>query len=276
MCYIERMNKLPHEKELSVLQLLTEGNSISSAFRITGVHRDTCSRALVRFGNACLAFLDKEMRDLELQHVEIDETWTFCKKQQNQIIGDEPDIETMGDIYVFTALDHDSRLVPAFRIGKRDVKNTNAFIVDLASRFKFMNMNLMEKVMPITKISTDAWEAYPEAIKLAFGLCAEHDRRGHHEELPDISTSLVERNNLTMRTFMRRLMRKTLGFSKKFANLKAATAMHLAHYNYCWRHKTLGTTPAVAAGVADKRFSLRELYEEVRNCSPKLFESIGQ
>jgi IS1 family transposase len=288
------MNCLPVPKQLRVVKLLIEGNSLSSTARITGVHRDTCTGVMIRFGNACRKFLSREMRDLELRHIQIDEIWTFCRKKQKRIVGDEPDLDQIGDIYIFVALDEDSRLVPAFRVGRRNAETTNLFMEDLADRLKRPKPHASDNhafevgtFKPTTRISTDAFPAYPEAIDFAFGPHAHYaqiDKKATKDgvstnknvicgtiEPKDVSTSLVERNNLTIRTFMRRLMRRTLGFSKKFANLEAATALHLAYYNYCWRHKTFGTSPAVAAGIADHRMSLHELFEEIKACAPEYF-----
>jgi len=279
---------LSEEKQLNVLRLLVEGNSISGVSRITGVHRDTCMRLMVRFGHGCQRFLDREIRDLELRHIEIDEIWTFVGKRRRMTPEEKAGFEK-GIFFIFVAFDEDTKLVPAFKVGRRTSETTNAFVTDLASRLSWPTAHETDDhayrlggIKPITRISSDGYQSYPEAIDLAFGrraiyaqIIKDTDRPkqglfvtkkqvfGRVEEKA-ISTSLVERNNLTIRTFMKRLVRRSLCFSKKVANLEAATAMHFAFYNYCWRHKTLGTSPAVAAGLAYKRFTLEELVSEVR------------
>lgn len=296
------MNTLPESMRLTVLKLLVEGNSISSVSRITNVHRDTVCKHMVGFGKQCQVFLDREMRDLSPQHLEVDEIHTFVRKKDRVISGAEPDLGRIGSIFIHIAFDQHTRLIPAYRVGRRDGENTEMFIADLASRIRTPNPHASdghayreERVRAVVQVSSDGWKAYPNAVDAHFGGYADYAQivkkkvrmtveekallpKGKRKTKlsvekrlvfgsadPDvISTSLVERNNLTIRTFMRRLMRKTLGFSKKFENLEAATAVHIAHYNYCWKHKTLGTSPAHAAGIAPRAFNLRELYEEVR------------
>jgi IS1 family transposase/transposase-like protein len=291
-------NILPKEKQLTVLNLLVEGNSLSSTSRLTGVHRDTCSRLMVRFGTACKKFLDRELRDLQIEHIELDEIWTFNRKKRYRIIGNEPDIRQIGDIYIFVALDEKTRLIPSHRVGKRDQLNTNLFVQDLSRRIQIPNPHQSDRhaykasgYRPVTRISTDGFAPYVQAIDAFFGPWASYgvleknvSGKGRKKKLAlsktivtgkikaeDISTSLVERNNLTTRTFMRRLTRKSIAFSKKLDNLRAATAMFFCYYNYCWKLKTLKTTPAVAAGVVGEKWKLKELYSHVQDCSPELF-----
>jgi hypothetical protein len=286
---------LSQEKQIEVLRTLAEGSSVSSTSRLTAVARDTCTRLTIRFGEACRLFLDREMRDLECRHLEIDEMWTFCRKKQYNITGEEPDVDRIGDTYIFIALDEDSRLIPAFRVDKRNLAATTAFMIDLASRLKKPKPHASdahafktEKYKPIVRISTDAFPPYPEAISLAFGPYAEYaqiKKRISKKEgvqitknrirgkiaTKDITTSLVERSNLTTRTFLRRTTRKTLAYSKCLDNLRAATAIHLAVYNYCRRIRTTKETPAVRAGIAGKQFGFRELYFLLRETWPALF-----
>jgi IS1 family transposase len=274
--------------------MLIEGNSISSTARFTGVHRDTCCRLLVRFGTACQKFLDREMQDLQLTHLEVDEMWTFVRKKQKRITGEEPDAGKIGDIYIFVAFDEATRLIPAYRVDRRNFEATAAFMDDLANRLKRPKPHASDshaynegKYTPIIRISTDAFESYAEAVDMAFGPYAEYaqirkrfDSEGAHIdkkilrgniEPKAVSTSLVERSNLTTRTFMRRCMRRTMGFSKKLENLQAAAATHVAYYNYCWCPKTIKTTPAVKAGIAPKRMTFDQLYQLLRECYPEFF-----
>lgn len=291
-------NILSVEMQLAVLKLLVEGSSISGTSRITGVHRDTISRLLVRFGRACQKFLDKELRDLQIDHLQLDEIWTFCRKKRYRVTGQEQDRHEIGDIYIFVAFDEDSRLVLSHRAGKRDQLNTNVFIHDIAKRLRLPKPHDTdahayepELYKPVVRISTDGYPAYLPAIDAFLGRAASYALlekdvsgrgRNKHVEITktivsgdidekDVSTSLVERQNLTIRTFMKRLARKTICFSKRLANLRAATALNFAHYNYCWRVKTLKTTPAVAAGVVGRPWRLRDLYEHARECAPECF-----
>lgn len=167
---------LATEKQIEVLRLLTEGASLSSTSRLTGVHRDTCARLLVRCGQACRKFFDRELRDLECRHLEIDEMWTFVRKKQYNVTGEEPDAEDVGSTYIYIALDQDSRLIPAHRVGKRDMVDTSAFMIDLAGRLKRPKPHSSDahafnvaNYKPIVRISTDGYETYPEAINMAFG-----------------------------------------------------------------------------------------------------------
>lgn len=254
---------------------------------------------MVRFGEGCKKFLDREMRDLTLKHIELDEIWTYCKKKDKKLADDDPDVLDAGSIFVYVALDQHTRLIPAFRVGKRDQINTNVFIYDLANRLRIPKPHQSDdhafvkgEFKPIVRISTDGFRPYESAIDNFLGQYAiygqvvkKHNatkpedfiRRkvisGEVAELKDITTSLVERNNLTTRTMLRRFTRRTLSFSKKIENLRAAVAMHFANYNYCWVLRTLKTTPAVAAGIADKRFRFNRLYSEIRDSWPELFVS---
>jgi hypothetical protein len=282
------------EKQLTVLRMLGEGNSISSTSRLTGVHRDTCSRLMVRFGIACKRFLDREMRDLQLNHVQCDEMWTYVRKKDKNITGEEPDVDQIGSMFLFVALDQESRLIPVHRVDRRNYAVTNAFMMDLASRLKFPKPHASDdhkfqegSYKPIIRISTDAFEGYEDAVDDAFGPYAEYaqiikrfDSEGVHIAKKNIkgtidpkavTTSLVERSNATTRNFMKRCQRRTLGFSKRLENLQAAVAIQLASYNYCWAPKTIKTTPAVRAGIAPGRMTFNELYQLLRETWSELF-----
>lgn len=299
-------NILKRDKQLSALHLLVEGNSIRGTERLTGVHRDTLCRLVVRFGNACRDFMDREMRGLTLGHVQVDEVWTFVAKKQARLNVDEKrDRYDIGDIYLWTALDMDSKLVPAFALGKRSADNARRLMMDLASRLNVpkphdSDDHAYERGVhkPVCQLSTDAFAAYPEAVDLAFGPYVRYgqiikdyrnadrrpgnyspsemvgtERRGifriRHDELRTICTSHVERHNLTIRTFMKRFARLSLGFSKKLENLAAAVAMYLAYYNYCWRPRHPGTsgrkrlTPAMAAGVTDRLWTFDDMFQVI-------------
>lgn len=296
-------NVLRPEKQRAVLHLLTEGSSMRAAERLTGVHRDTICRLVVRFGNACARFLDDKVRGLDLRHVQLDEIWTFVGKKQARLTVDEKaERHDIGDVYLWTAFDQDTKLVPTFVIGKRSADNARRIMRDLASRLNFPLPHASDRhnyrqpdYKPVCQLSTDGFAGYPEAVDLAFGPYAKYGvivkdyrnarmpytpseligsqrtaRRGMAErEEWTICTSHVERHNLTIRTFMRRFTRLSLGFSKKLENLSAAVAMYMAFYNFCWRPRFPGTsgrrrvTPAVAAGITSELWSFDRLFSTV-------------
>ncbi len=285
-------NVLKREKQLMVLRLLVEGNSIRSIERITGVRKRTVTNLMLRFGKACRKFLDRELRDLELRHVECDEIWTFCQKKQGRLTDEEKGNPEIGDQYLYVAQDQDTNLIVTYAIGKRNGEVTDAFIDDLADRMQLPDVNDSWESKP--QISTDGWQAYPGAVLDAFGSRAKFgqliksysnseqpgrygppamidaDRRSviGIDNLWTICTSHVERNNLTIRTFMKRFTRLSLGFSKKLDNLAAAVAIHVAHFNYCWRpRENKGgrhrLTPAMQAGLVGQLWDIERLYDEV-------------
>ena len=281
-------NVLPRDKQLSVLQLLVEGNSIRSVERITRVHRDTVLRLLLKVGGWCRSFLDRQHRRLRLEHVQCDEIWTFCRKKQKMLTDAEKLMPGVGDQYLFVAFDTDCKLVVTYALGKRNSETTEAFINDLAARLVVPDsVNAPWEDKP--QISTDGWAPYPDAVFNAFGSMARFgtivknyvdpnvgryappeivncDRRPLQgiSNARTICTSHVERNNLTIRTFMRRFTRLSLGFSKKVENLNAATALYVAHYNFCRWHATIKKTPAMAAGLSGSRWNIEDLYDITR------------
>jgi len=262
-----------------VVRCLVEGSSVRATERMTGVHRDTIIRLMQRVGAGCKKLMDAEMRDLECHHIQVDEIWGFVRKKQRHVTKKD-DPRKVGDFYTFIALDEESRLIPSYKVGKRDGATTQAFIDDLASRLA---------VRP--QISADGWSAYVEAIDRTFGADvdfaqivksyeAEPIGRGRYSppkvvdmdkrpvwgdpNMDRASTSYVERHNLSMRTCIRRLTRLTNGFSKKRESLEASVTMYLGHYNFVRLHGTLGVTPAMAAGVVDRLWSVRDLIEAAR------------
>ncbi|MBI1757479.1 MAG: IS1 family transposase [Fimbriimonas ginsengisoli] len=269
-------NVLRREKQEAIIRCLVDGSSIRATERMTETHRDTIMRLMVRVGDGCARLLDEEMRNLSCQRIECDELWGFIGKKQRHVREDD-DRTRVGDIWTWVALDSDTKLVPAFRVGKRDLPLAREFLADLAGR-------LTNRV----QLSTDAMWAYLDAVQWGFGgkvdwatvvktYEAEPIGPGRYSPPkviattkmammgdPDeahISTSFVERQNLTMRMSMRRLTRLTNGFSKKLENHKAATALHFAHYNFCRVHRTLKTTPAVAAGVMYQPWTVADLLD---------------
>jgi IS1 family transposase len=270
-------NMLSTEKQTAIIAALAEGSSIRSIERITGVHRDTIMRLGVRIGQGCAELLDSKMRGLNCRHLQFDELWGFIGKKEKHVRPD--DSPEVGDVWTFCAIDADTKLVPSFRVGKRDTATANAFVADVASR-----------VTNHVQISTDALHAYAGAIENAFGADADFvqvikkylrddspfaERRYSAPEFvveekraisgrPDLrmaSTSHVERLNGTTRLHMRRLTRLTYAFSKKRENFEAAVALHFAYYNFVKRHITLRATPAMAAGIERDFWTVRNLVE---------------
>jgi IS1 family transposase len=272
------MNRLSPEKRAAVVAALVEGNSIRSTVRMTGVAKNTVTKLLVDLGTACSVYQDRVMRDLPCKRVQVDELWCFCYAKQKNVPVEKRGEQGYGDVWTWVAIDADTKLVPTYRIGGRDLIDAHSFIADLAQR-------LASRV----QLTTDGNYAYLNAVRQAFGDEIDYavlvkvygsDANPKKPEAryspsvcieavpkpvigapdPDhISTSHVERLNLTMRMSMRRYTRLTNAFSKKIENLAAAVSLHFMHYNFCRLHKTLGTTPAVAAGLTDHVWTLREL-----------------
>jgi IS1 family transposase len=261
---------------VQVINCLVEGNSIRSAERMTGTHRDTVCRLLVEVGDGCAKLMDEQMRELPSRRIEVDEIWAYVgKKQRHMTVLDDP--RRVGDQYTFVALDPETKIVPSYRVGSRDLPTATAFITDLSER-------LANRV----QLSSDALAAYVATTEQAFGADIDYGQivkayetepveRGRYSPPhvvgavrsvivgnPDpahISTSLIERQNLTMRMSMRRFTRLTNAFSKKVENLRAAVSLHFAHYNFVRVHRSLRVTPAMEAGVSERLWSLDELVE---------------
>lgn len=269
------MSFLSLAKQTEIIGGLVEGNSIRSMERQSGAHRDTIMRLALRVGEGCAKIMDEEMRNLTCNRIEADEIWTFVGRKQRNVTTAHDSMQT-GDFYTFVSLDPETKLVPTYLVGKRNRVHTQAFINDLAGRLTNR-----------CQLSTDGFPAYLDAVDQAFGVDVDYgqivkfyesDRSRGRYSPPEvvavkraaisgapaperISTSLVERQNLTMRMSMRRFTRLTNGFSKKLSGLKAAVALHFAHYNFCRIHSTTRVTPALAAGVSSRVWELEELVE---------------
>lgn len=268
------MNILSEEKQALVLSALVEGSSIRSVERMTGIHRDTIMRLMFRVGENCENIMDSSMKNLPCKKLQMDEIWCFVGKKQRHIKKTDNPLE-IGDQWVFVALDADSKLIPSYKIGKRDLFTAQSFLNDLSDR-------LDNKV----QLSSDSLKAYVEAVENSFGANVDYAQvvktyeaepvgAGRYSpphvisaarivisgmpNLADASTSYVERQNLTIRMQMRRFTRLTNAFSKKLENLKAAVALHFAHYNFVRIHSSLRVTPAIAAGVTDHLWTIRDL-----------------
>ena len=271
------MNVLKRDAQAQVIRLLVEGTSIRSIERITGVHRDTIMRLGVRVGMNCERLHAEHMRGFHSRHVQADEIWSFVGKKQGRLAPEEQNSPALGDFYTFVGIDADSKLIPAFLVGKRDGVTALRFMELLHERLESNGR---------IQLTTDGLNAYLDAVGFTFGRDVDYAQQvktyaatpagsGRYSPprvtgvvstvisgQPDpanISTSYVERQNLTMRMAIRRMTRLTNAFSKKLENLKAAVALHFAYYNFCRVHGTLRITPAMAAGITSSVWDIEEL-----------------
>jgi len=275
------MNRLSRERRSQVLRTLVEGNSIRATCRITGAAKGTVLTLLADAGAACLGYQDTALRQLPCQRLQCDEIWSFCHAKEKNVPDEHKEEFGYGDVWTRTAIDPDTKLVPSFAVGTRDADAANAFMLDLASR-------LSTRV----QLTTDGHKPYLEAVEGAFGAdidyamlikiygqSPEAERRYSPAECigadirhingnadpKHVSTSHVERQNLTMRMQMRHFTHPANAFSKKVGSLEHAVSLHFMHYNFCRMHQALQRrdlaypTPAMAAGVADHVWSLDEI-----------------
>jgi len=269
-------NILPKEKQVAVISALAEGSSIRSIERMTGINRNTIMNLGVRVGQGCAALLDDKMRGLTCHLLQFDEIWGFIgKKQKHLHPEDDP---TKGDVWTFCAIDAETKLVPAFKVGKRAHQTAHTFVKDVASRLENR-----------PQISTDGLPVYVDAIDEAFGMDVDYgmiiknygtDQGEHHQErrysspaitfcekreiaghpnVDLICTSHIERLNGITRLHMRRLTRLTHAFSKKLENFEAAVALHFAYYNLVRTHGSLKMTPAMFAGIERDFWTVSDL-----------------
>ena len=269
------MNKLKQEKQEIVLSLLVEGNSIRSVERITGVHRDTIMRLILNATKKAKTILINKMRDLNPKNIQVDEIWCFVGKKQKQLTKVEKRKRELGDQYVFVALDADTKIVPTLHVGKRTTKDYHIFISDLADRIDSRY-----------QLSSDASPAYFDVIDEIYGTQIDYGQihKIYSDEvktekrysppiiietiikkllcnplIKNISTSFVERQNLTIRMQLRRFTRLTNAFSKKLEDLKAALALHFYHHNFMSIHQTLRMPPAMEARLTNHIWTWEEL-----------------
>ncbi len=269
------MNKLSTHRRTQIVAALVEGNSIRATCRMTGAAKNTVVKLLVDLGGACSEYQDAAMRNLPCLRLQCDEIWSFCCAKEKNVAPELHGQFGYGDVWTWTAIDADTKLVPCWHVGKRSGQDAAAFVDDLASR-------LANRV----QLTTDGYKVYLNAIEDAFGgeidyamlmkiygSDPEAEKRyspakciGTETQIiagdPDplhISTSYAERQNLTMRMGMRRFTRLTNAFSKKVENLMHAVSLHFMHYNFARVHTTLRQTPAMAAGIADHRWSIEEI-----------------
>ena len=268
------MNKLSTVKRVQIVTMLVEGTSLRSVSRMADVSINTVTKLLVDLGGACALHHDQHVRNLKTQRVQADETWSFVGAKQKNVT-EEQKAAGWGDIWVWTCLDADAKLMISYKIGGRTPSMAFEIMNDLASR-----------VTSKIQLTTDGLYWYPHAVENAFGIDVDYAVQTKHyadaqsgryspprftgsaKEVikgdPNprhISTSFVERQNLTMRMGMRRFTRLTNGFSKKAENHAHMVALHYTYYNFAKIHKTLRITPAMAAGIADHVWSIKEIVE---------------
>lgn len=280
------MNVLPIEKRAQILHLLVEGNSMRATSRIADVSINTVTKLLVDAGTACLEFQDEAIRNINSKRVECDEIWSFCGSKEKNVPDEFKGQKGYGDCYTWTAIDADSKLAISWLVGRRDVEYAEAFMADLASRLAGRiqlttdgygpYVNAVEKMFAgsidyamLVKIYEESSKQEQRRYSPAGFVKAEKRRMNGTPDMDKVSTSYVERQNLTMRMGMRRFTRLTNGFSKKVENLEHAVSLHFMYYNFARVHKTLRVTPAMEAGISDHVWSMEEIADLVKIEAPK-------
>jgi IS1 family transposase len=269
------MNRLNSTKQAQVIAALVEGTSVNATVRMTGVAKHTILKLLADLGNACAEYQDKALRNLTCKRIQCDEIWQFCYAKEKNVPVEKRGQFGYGDVWTWVAMDADTKLAVSWTLGLRDAGTAQEFIQDLAGR-------LAHRV----QLTTDGLRIYLNAVEDAFGSGIDYamlvkmygsDREREAQYSPaecigcrevvvtgrpdpkHVSTSFIERQNLTMRMSMRRFTRLTNGFSKKIENHAHALAIHYMHYNFCRVHKTLRVTPAMEAGIADHVWTIEEM-----------------
>ena len=282
------MNNLPREKQIEVISALTEGLGIRATARITGVNRETVGKLALQVGRGCAELHDRMMVGIRVNRIECDELWSFVGHKRNPQKGPARVSPVTGDQYTYIALGASSRAIIGYLTGKRSTEATDQFIQDLRQR-----------VIGSPEITTDGYHPYRNAIRDAFGRNVSHgvinktysvthlavteasrryspaqvvavERTAVYGEPEHISTSYVERQNLTIRMASKRFARLSNGFSKKLDCHLAAVAMHVAFYNLCRVHEALRSTPAIALGVADRVWTIGDLVDSALAAVPPL------
>jgi IS1 family transposase len=280
-------NCMKAERRVQLLRLLAEGNSVRSTARLIGTNIPTVLRHLVSAGEECRQFLNDNLVDLNVRHLELDELWTFCVKKQRRVRPEEIGNPGLGDQYLYIALDMDSKLICSYAVGKRDMETTRRFLDDLSERVIFPKAgDVLMGTAVRPQISTDAFNAYQDAMADTFGRRVnygqlikkyrENAEAGRYapagiigtERRPiwgqvdpqTICTSHVERTNGTVRQWCKRFTRLTYAFSRRVPNLRAAVALHMFNYNFCRIPSRMKRTPAMAAGVTERLWSINDLF----------------
>jgi IS1 family transposase len=285
------MNCLSTEKRSQVVAALVEGSSINATCRMTGVAKHTVLKLLKTLGCAAASYHDDHVRNLRVRRVQCDEIWAFVYAKQKNVTLEQMQAGA-GDVWTWTAIDADTKLIISYTLGDRGAGTAQVFMRDVA-----------ERISNRIQLTTDGHRVYAEAVEDAFGADIDYAmlvkiygasndspesryspatcigcRTGVLAGNPDpkhISTSFVERQNLSMRMGMRRFTRLTNGFSKKLENHGHAVALYFMHYNYCRIHKSLRVTPAMEAGLADHVWSIEELMGLLQNEKPALKARAG-
>jgi IS1 family transposase len=270
------MNKLTQAKRVQIIAALVEGNSIRATCRMTGIAKGTVLKLVVDLGKACAVYQDRTLHNLICKKIQCDEIWSFCYAKEKNVPEEMKGKLGVEDVWTWTAIDADTKLIASYLVGDRTAIYARKFVDDLASR-------LAHRV----QLTTDGHRAYLTAVEQSFDNEVDYamldkiynepptdwttryspaeccgTRKMTIKGNPDmahVSTSFVERQNLTMRMSMRRMTRLTNGFSKKIENQAHAVALHFMHYNFARIHQTLRVTPAMEAGIADHVWSLEEL-----------------
>jgi IS1 family transposase len=269
------MNKLPLDTRVQILSLLVEGSSLRSISRVVGVSINTVTKLLVDAGRTCAEFHDRNVRKVQPKHLQCDEIWNFCYAKKKNVPAAKTAPEGAGDVWTWTAIDAESKLMVSWLMGSRDSSAAYQFLRDLRTR-----------VEGRPQITTDAHKPYIQSMAAAFGDDIDYaqlvklfgpdlrsearysppvcigTRRHVISGSPDpdhVNTSFAERQNLTMRMSMRRFTRLTNAFSKKFENQAYMLAIYFVHYNWMRKHKTLGTTPAIAAGLTPVTMTMADV-----------------
>ena len=269
------MNRLNKEQRTKIIAALVEGNSLRATARMCDVVFNTVLKLVPQIGAACGEYQNRAFRNLTCKRIQCDEIWSFCYAKAKNVPSDKQGQFGFGDVWTWTAIDADTKLVPSWCVGTRDAGTAFEFMHDLAGR-------LANRV----QLTTDGHRVYLTAVESAFGSEIDYamlvkvytadagaDTKYSPAQCVDcqsvaitgrpdpkhVSTSFVERQNLTMRMNMRRFTRLTNGFSKKVENHAAAVALHYMHYNFCRVHKTLRVTPAMEAGIADHVWGVEEI-----------------
>lgn len=278
------MNKLPHAKRIQILAMLCEGSSMRSISRVADVSINTVSKLLVEAGEACLAIHDEHVRNVKASRIQCDEIWSFCYAKEKNVATAKAASDGAGDVWTWTAIDADTKLIVAYHIGNRSGEDAMYLMDDLRGR-------LANRV----QLTTDGHRAYLEAVEGAFGadvdfaqlvklygpsiaapgryspaecIGAKKVRVEGNPDIAHVSTSYVERQNLTMRMSMRRFTRLTNAFSKKLDNHIHALALYFVFYNFTRIHKTLRMSPAMAAGITDRLWSLDDVVAKIDAMAP--------
>lgn len=277
-------NKLALSKRVQILAMLCEGSSMRSISRVADVSINTVSKLLVEAGEACLALHDETVRNVKASRIQCDEIWSFCHAKQKNVPTAKAAPEGAGDVWTWTAIDADTKLIVSYFVGDRGAESAMILMDDLRAR-----------IANRVQITTDGHRVYVDAVEGAFGadvdyaqlvkiygptisspgryspaecIGAKMVRREGNPDPAHVSTSYVERQNLTMRMSMRRFTRLTNAFSKKFDNHVHALALYFVFYNFCRIHKTLRVSPAMAAGITDRLWSLEDVIARIDSDAP--------